>query len=461
MHTALVPRSGLRLPAAEHYARNLIDGRWQFPAAPYDFEIRSPLDSTVIATVPLSSRFDLAAACRSAEGAGLGLWASPEFRMPVLSTVVDRLAEGLEDLAHLQSIETGLDLDDSRTVAVFALDVARSLMSGAVTPAAVTPAAVHPSGVSGHILSWGAPLVEVVTSVLPALLRGDTVVVKPSLRAPLSPVAFALLATDAGLPDGVLNLVQGTGGDVGAALLSRRDLSALHVRAGERTIAQAGRAHDRTGVPLRVVRGGGNALVVGPDISGDPATAIETIAEKVAPSVRVHNAGGPLALPLLVVHSDHAYQVLEAVCRRLADMVGAPLPTEPLRRQALDRVQTLVDDGAQALLGGPGFPDDVTHRMSWRLPPTVLLLGEVDSAAVRTEQATAPLGPVLAVVTWTRPEQLHGLFTAPRARHGVAALWGVEDVAAARLPHGGVVAGTASRQSTAAHLTSAWTGGAL
>ena len=63
--------------------------------------------------------------------------------------------------------------------------------------------------------------------VLPALAGGDTVIVKPSLRGPLSPVAFAYLATQAGLPPGVVNVVQGTGVDVGAELISRPDLSAL------------------------------------------------------------------------------------------------------------------------------------------------------------------------------------------------------------------------------------------
>ena len=103
-------------------------------------------------------------------------------------------------------------------------------------------------GVSGHILSWGLPFTEIVTSVLPALGRGDTVIVKPSLRGPLTPAAFGFLATRAGLPAGVVNIVQGTGIDVGADLISRPGLSALHVRAGDRTIAQAQRGHQRTGV---------------------------------------------------------------------------------------------------------------------------------------------------------------------------------------------------------------------
>lgn len=92
--------------------------------------------------------------------------------------------------------------------------------------------------------------------MFPAIARGDTVIVKPSLRGPLTPVAFAFMATEVGLPAGVVNVVQGTGLDVGADLISGRRLSALHVRAGERTIAQAERSHRRTGVALHTLRAG-------------------------------------------------------------------------------------------------------------------------------------------------------------------------------------------------------------
>ncbi len=88
---------------------------------------------------------------------------------------------------------------------------------------------------------------------------------KPSLRGPLSPVAFAHVATEIGLPAGVVNLVQGTGVDVGAELITRRDLSALHVRAGQRTIAQAMRAHERSDVCLHALRAGGNVVIAGPE----------------------------------------------------------------------------------------------------------------------------------------------------------------------------------------------------
>lgn len=457
MATATLDHTDSSLPTDEHYARNLIGGNWKFPAAPYEFEIRNPADSTISAVVPLSSRFDVASAYRFAADAAAGVWANPAARMPLLHAVLDRLVGAAEGLAQLQSLETGLSLHDSRSLVNATLDIARTLLSCGALAAAPTPTCAGKPAVSGHILSWGAPFTEVVTSVVPALIRGDSVIVKPSLRGPLSPVAFALLATDAGLPAGVLNIVQGTGGggDIGADLIGRRELSALYVRGSERTIAQAERARSRSGVALHVLRGGGNVVIVGPELSSNLDAVVDTITS----AVRIHSAGGPFGLPLLAVHTSYAVQLVQAVQHRLADTAAAPLPTEPLRSRAIERIKGLVNRGARVAVGGTAIPDDIAHRMSWRLPPTVLLLGAPDSAAVGQEQATAPLGPVLSVATWDRASQLPALFTATRARDGVASVWGTDEAVAAGLPHGRIVAGVdAPGLPFAATLAPGWTG---
>ena len=164
---------------------------------------------------------------------------------------------------------------------------------------------------SAHILSWGLPFTEMVTSAFPALIRGGTVIVKPSPRGALSPVAFGFLATAAGLPGGVVNIVQGTGIDVGAAMIGLPGLSALHIRAGERTIAQASRSQRHTGVELRTLRAGGDVMIV----------------------------------------------------------------TEPLPQRAANRVRQLVAAGGQVRLGGPDLPDDIPHTMGWRILLAMLMFG--------------------------------------------------------------------------------------
>jgi acyl-CoA reductase-like NAD-dependent aldehyde dehydrogenase len=445
---ATLERQASSLPDDDHYARNLIGGRWQFPAAPYEFEIRHPGDSTITAVVPLSSRFDVDRAFGAAAAALSGPWAGPAERIVMLQAVIDRVEASRTELARLQSTETGLSMLDCMETLDATVSVARAVLRRG--------ASAGGGGVSGHILSWGLPFTEIVTSVLPALVRGDTVIVKPSLRGPLSPVAFAYLASQAGLPPGVVNVVQGTGVDVGAELISRRDLSALYVRAAPRTIAQAQRSHDRSGVSLHTLHAGGNMVIAGPQVDVDLAA----LAETVATGVRMNSTGGPFGVPLLAVHRDRAEPVLTAVLERLSRTAVAPLPTEPLRRRALDRIGSLAAAGAEVLAGGAVLPDDIAHRMGWRMPPTVLGLGSPDSPAVAAEQASIPLGPVLGVITWQDWSQLGAVFTSQRARHGIASVWGAGQQAAAPLGFGLITAGSSASALLSTSLPSAWTGDA-
>src|SRR5215469_201480 len=96
------------------YARNLIGGQWTFPAAPFDYEVRSPLDGTVTTTVPLSSRFDVARAVTAAVSAAASWAADHARREESLARLAAEIGRQSEALARLQALETGLALGDSR-----------------------------------------------------------------------------------------------------------------------------------------------------------------------------------------------------------------------------------------------------------------------------------------------------------------------------------------------------------
>ena len=426
----------LGLPTDDHYARNLVDGVWRFPAAPYEYEIRNPADSTITTVVPLSSRFDVSRAVAAAAAAAPGWAGDADRRAELLGGLVDALELLAPQLAALQAVETGLGSVDSVRATHGAIRQARAVIDRGHD---------HGPGVTAHVLSWGLPVVEAVGALVPQLAAGHTVVVKPSLRAPLSAVAFAHLATELGFPPGVVNVVQGTGEDVGAALCGTRGLALLHVRAGERTLAQASRAVAVTGVPLRGLRAGGNIAVAGRDT--DPAA----VAGAIADAVRVHSTGGPLGLPTLAVHVDVADQVLDAVLAALSDVSPAPLPSETLRRRALTRFDALSRNGT-ARTGGT-LPDDIHHRMGWFMPPAVLCAATDDAPAG---------GPVLTVRTWRDPADLAGVFAHARHTDGIACSWGLDpdDLAAARLPHPVVVreSGLSTALDTG-RLPSGWTAG--
>ncbi|WP_182378913.1 aldehyde dehydrogenase family protein [Nocardioides sp. WS12] len=429
----------------ERFGRNHIAGRWQFPAAPYEFEIRNPADSTIVAVVPLSSRFDVADAVEAAR-ASLSGWADRGARVRAVRRLLDELAVHDTDLAALQAAESGLDLSDSLTAVRVTLSEARAMLR--CEAVSHLPQA---GGVSGHILSWGLPFNEVITSVIPALLAGDAVVIKPSLRAPLSAAAFAHFASIAGFEPGVVNVVQGTGGDVGAELISRADLSGLHVRASERVIKQAHRA--RTNVPLHSLRAGGNTIIVGPGAEH----CLEQVADAAVQMVRLNNAGGPHALGTLAVHATLRDSLVAALVEKLRAIVPAPLPTEGLRLQAMRNLTAQVDAGAHIETGGTDLPDDIQHRMAWRMLPTLLGLGPADSAAHRVHSALDPFGPTLGVLTFTEESELEGAFAAARYADGVARLVGFEKQP--QLPHGLIVGGpNPDAFDSAARLAPTWLG---
>lgn len=413
------------LPTDEQFARNLIGGRWEFPAVPFDYEVRSPLDGSVTTVVPLSSRFDVARAVAAAASAA-GSWARDDgARAGTLSRLVAGIERHTEPLARLQALETGLDLADSRAaIEATARFCATLLRAGTCNGPSGEP------GATGCILSWGLPFTEVVCGVLPQLHAGRTAVIRPSLRAPLSAAAFAHLATTADVPSGVVNLVQGTGVDAGAALARAPGLTALHVRAGERTLGQAARAAAVTGTPLACLRAGGNIALGGRD--ADPVP----IADAVLAALRQHSAAGPLSLPLLCVHESIADAIMDAILAALDNCRTAPLPAEPLRDRTLAWIAALRAGGATVHAGVA--PDDARHRMGWVLPPAVILAGPIrDAASAVAPARTEPIGPVLTVVTWRSPRELAGAFTQPHYADGIACAWGLDDaeLSDAGLPH--------------------------
>ena len=354
--------SGDVQPRAEYFARNLIGGRWEFPSAPFDYEIRSPLDGAVITAVPLSSRLDVARAVSAAKSAA-GSWAAdPAARHALLTALAAQLSALSGPLARLQAAETGLDLADSTAVTGAVNLVCQRLI------AANRWQGDQAAGgkVSGHILSWGLPFAEVACAVTAHLAAGHTVVIKPSLRGPLSAAAFGQLATKAGFPAGVINIVQGTGVDVGTALIGTAELDFLQVRAGQRTLSQAERAAAATGVPASWLRAGGNIAVAGGDAD------VELVATAVTDALRTHSTGGPLALPFLCVQTDVAGPITDAIMAKLEQCRPAPLPAESLRDRALARIASLnwpelTCSAAESCPTTPGTGwDGSCRRQFWR-----------------------------------------------------------------------------------------------
>jgi acyl-CoA reductase-like NAD-dependent aldehyde dehydrogenase len=204
------------------------------------FESVSPRDGRVIASVARGGAADIDQAVGAARRAfERGHWAlaDPAERGRVLRRLAELLNENLEELARLESLDTGHPIRDARSVDVvnasrcFAwYGEASDKVYGEIAPTAADALALisrEPLGVVGAVVPWNYPLIITAWKLAPALAAGNSVVLKPAEQSPLSALRLAELAAEAGVPDGVLNVVPGFGEEAGQALGRHSDVDKI------------------------------------------------------------------------------------------------------------------------------------------------------------------------------------------------------------------------------------------
>jgi aldehyde dehydrogenase (NAD+) len=192
-----------------------------------------PSTGEVIACLAEGGAVDADRAVRAAEAAA-PVWArelTPAQRGALLHRLADLVVEHREELAVMETRDVGKPISAARgdidgVVSTLRYNAgAADKMEGSVIPlgeAVVDFTRLEPLGVTVHITPWNYPLGMAVRSLAPALAAGCTAVLKPAEQSPLSTLALAELATQAGLPPGVVNVVQGRGSEAGAALVAHR-----------------------------------------------------------------------------------------------------------------------------------------------------------------------------------------------------------------------------------------------
>src|SRR4051794_32965689 len=184
----------------------------------------NPATEAVIRDQPLATAADTDAAIERA-AAALPAWRAlaPLDRIKVMRRFADMIAGHADELAHLETDNMGMPIASSRWCADTAAEVIHYYAgcvdkhTGATIPVAggVTMSFHEPIGVVGLITPWNFPLMIATWKIGPALACGNTVVIKPSELTPLTTIRLGELALEAGVPEGVLNVVVGTGAEVG------------------------------------------------------------------------------------------------------------------------------------------------------------------------------------------------------------------------------------------------------
>jgi phenylacetaldehyde dehydrogenase len=225
--------------------RNLIGGKWAPAASGKTFEVFNPANASVISRVPDSDWEDINRAVTAARTAfESGPWRGfrPNERGKLLWRIGDLLLEHADEFADLESLDNGKPRAVARAADVpLAADLFHYMagwatkIEGNTIPISVPYSAQsyhaftlrEPVGVVGQIIPWNFPLLMAAWKLGPALATGNCVVLKPAEQTPLSALRLGELLLEAGLPDGVVNIVTGFGETAGAALAAHEDVDKI------------------------------------------------------------------------------------------------------------------------------------------------------------------------------------------------------------------------------------------
>ncbi len=390
-----------------------INGRWVSPTEPNDLEVINPSNEEPCAVISLGGQADTDAAVAAAKSA-FATWAftPKEERIALVEQILKNYEARSEELARAMSLEMGAPLDMARGDQVgFGswhienfLSVARAFeferMLGKHAPN--DRILYEPVGVCGLITPWNWPMNQVTLKVIPALLAGCTMVLKPSEIAPLSSLLFAEIVHDSGAPAGVFNLVNGDGAGVGTQLSRHPDVDMISftgsTRAGTAISKNAADTLKRVALEL----GGKGANIIFPD-------ADEKAVER-GTRLCFNNTGQSCDAPtrMLVQRDIYDDAVETAVSVAGATRVG-PADQEgkhigPVVSQTqFDKIQNLIqkgiDEGARLVAGGVGRPEGFNR--GYYVRPTVFADVSNDMTIAREEI----FGPVLSIIPFETEDE--------------------------------------------------------
>lgn len=407
-----------------------IGGQWIAAQGKEKLLVINPATEEVIATVPAGNRQDAADAIYAARAA-FSDWALT----PVAQRAawLKKLAEGLqsraEELATTITAELGMPLKFSQRVQT-ALPLANMEFYAGLSDEVAEERIGHslvvrePVGVVACITPWNYPLHQIVAKVAPALLAGCAVVLKPSEETPLNAFLLADVVAEVGFPDGVFNLVSGTGKDVGESLACHAEVDMVSftgsTRAGRRVSELAAATVKKVTVEL----GGKSAALVLDD--ADLAAVIKsTLNSCFLNSGQTCNAMTRLLVPETLYEQIKEMAVSGAAAFTVGDPLEGvaklgPLVSARQQQQVRDYIAKGVEEGAELLCGGAGQPGGL--EKGYYVQPTIF--GQVTSEMTIAREEI--FGPVLSIMSYRNEEDAINI--ANDSNYGLAAaVWSADD----------------------------------
>ncbi|MDT4998951.1 MAG: betaine-aldehyde dehydrogenase [Mycobacterium sp.] len=389
--------------------------------------IENPRTCETIATISDANAVDVTDAVAAAETA-LSDWSRTEVgtRVRLLSALAAQLSAVAPDLATLIELEQGSPPPLARRLHVdLAIEVVSSiaeLLPSTEFERVIANSRVvrEPVGVVAAITPWNLPLYQVAVKLAPLLAAGCTVVLKPSELTPLSALAFAHAARNAGFPPGVINVVTGAK-DVAVALASEKSISMISFTGSTEVGRQiAGRAA-ATVKRCTLELGGKSPSIILPNCDD---TLLETAVKLTVGNCFLNGGQTCTALSRLLVPRKHAEAVAEMAAEFArkyvpGDRLG-PLISAPHRDRVLDYIRLGSDQGARLLIGGTENPQDLPD-LDHYVWPTVFA-GVDPTTRIAQEEI---FGPVLSIITYDEVDE--AIRFANGTIYGLtSAIWGTD-----------------------------------
>jgi aldehyde dehydrogenase (NAD+) len=390
-----------------------IGGRWVAPAAPRDCIVHNPSTEEPCAVISLGGQADTDAAVAAARAA-LPRWrATPSAaRLALVERILAAYGARAEEMAAAISLEMGAPIDMARADQVpSGSNHIRNFITAFKTfefirplgpQAPQTRIAQDPVGVVGLITPWNWPMNQITLKVIPALLAGCTMVLKPSEIAPLSGLLFAEILHDAGTPPGVFNLVNGDGPGVGTQLSTHPDVAMISFTGSTRAGIAITKAAADSLKKVALELGGKGANLIFAD--ADP--------DAVKRGVRqcFNNSGQSCNAPTRMLVERSAYARAVEIARETALATRVALAHEagrhigPVVSQAqYEKIQGLIEkgiaEGARLVAGGAGRPEGLNR--GWFVRPTVF----ADVTPQMTIAREEIFGPVLSILPFDTEDE--------------------------------------------------------
>lgn len=408
------------------------------------FEVFSPIDQAPLGELSAGGAGEVDQAVRAARAA-FPAWAAlgPEGRGAILERFAQGIVERKEQLSAVETADNGSLLianqkrfvDRSAHNITYFAKLARTLAHPSIAGHEVdNHVRYEPAGVTALITPWNAPMMLSSWKIGPALAAGNTVVLKPPEWAPLSCSLLAEIAASAGVPAGVLNVVQGLGSEAGQALVDHPGLSRISFTGSTATGKLVAAAAARSITPVSLELGGKSPFLVFADADLDEAAA--NVAAQFNNAGQVCLAGTRILIERSI-EADFRARVLKAAAPfTVGDPRTKGVRVGPLiHPRQLERVSGFVSRalaaGAKPILGG------APHALGGLYyQPTILEDVQPDSEIVKNEV----FGPVL---TWqTFGDEAEAIALANGTDYGLAAMLYTRDAARAERVASATVAGT-------------------